>query len=108
MRFMAGASFSYVLPSLGIPGAFQLNGTLSYVQAPYNDINNTQRGDNRTLILAGADYTSADGHWNVSVVAKNLLNKDYVLTRTSTPSLGIETQSYWPPRTILATVRYKL
>ena len=109
-RFQGSAGFVLTLPPFGVPGSFQLNGTASYTQAPYIEINNNpaSRGTNRTWVVAGIDYFSPDEHWTLSFICKNLLDKDYTLGKNLVPSLGIDSTYYMPPRTILATVRYEL
>jgi iron complex outermembrane receptor protein len=107
-KWTGAVSGSYALPLGFLPGQISVNSSLSYIQSNYTDIANTPafKAGTQSYLNGGADYASADGHWDFRLYIKNALNRDYVLARTVVPSLGTDTTSYNPPRTFLATLRY--
>ena len=108
-KFSAYAGFSYYLPPLGIPGTFGINGSANYVGKTYSEVRNIDElaSDPRTWVVGGVDYTSPDDHWTLSVLVKNVLDKDYRFA-TQRHASGTDTSRWLAPRTILATVRYEL
>ncbi len=53
-------------------------------------------------------WLSGDGKWRFTINGKNLTDEEYLTSGYNLPTLGVLTGSYGTPRTVLATVEYKL
>ena len=61
-----------------------------------------------TLVEAWVSWLSPNTHWRVGINGKNLTDKGYLTSGYNVPALGILTGSYGAPRTVTATIEYRL
>lgn len=108
-QLLAYVGGTWELPPFGVPGSFQLNASLNYVSKTYTEITNNDElaSDPRTLVNGGLSYSTADGHWQLSILVKNALDKEYRFA-SQRLAAGTYTARWGAPRTILATLRYEL
>lgn len=105
-HLVAGARATYNLPSFGLPGSAEIDGTIRYLGPYYQDIANKLRTPAQVLLDLGTSYTSANGQWTVALRVSNVLNHRYQLANYYTPSIGLNSAFYNPPRTFEASLRY--
>lgn len=100
------------------PGAWVLNGSVSYQDASYSDAtdNPTVRLPSQTYLNGGITYIPGGGAWSLTLAGQNLANKRYVLgpgfTQRTTPTLDgsaiYRTTNYNDPRTVSLALKYEL
>ena len=64
--------------------------------------------DSYTLYDAWVSWLSPDAKWRFGLNAKNLTDEAYLTNGYNIPALGVLTGSYGAPRTVLATVEYRI
>jgi len=97
------------LLTASVGGAYRDDATLtneggSFAGQPVRPI--TQ--DAYTLYDAWVSWLSPDAKWRFGLNGKNLTDEAYLTNGYNIPALGILTGSYGAPRTILATIEYRL
>lgn len=115
-RFQGNLAASYTLPrrwTRNLPGEFRIGGDVSYQSALFTDaLDNTQtRLPDQTYFNALLAWTSADRHWDVSLSARNLADRRLPQTLSFVQAQGVPliwAASYANPRTVFATLRYRL
>jgi iron complex outermembrane receptor protein len=61
-----------------------------------------------TIYDAWVSWLSPDAKWRLGINGKNLTDKGYLTNGYNIPAFGIRTGSYGAPRTVLATIEYRL
>ena len=61
-----------------------------------------------TLYDAWVSWLSPSTKWRIGISGKNLTDKEYLTNGYNIPALGVVTGSFGAPRTILATIEYRL
>ncbi len=102
-----GASVYHVVPFAG-GATLSLELSVQYLRESFADVANTApvAVPAQTYFNAALAYRPAGGHWDYSLRARNLGDRNYPLLRTRVASLGLDSAYYNPPRTILFTARY--
>lgn len=77
-EWFGSLGFEYRFPITGVDGEFGLTGLWSYRSEYFNDIINSPvvRTDDYSLLDLGAYYETADGHWRISLVGKNVFDEE--------------------------------
>ena len=100
---------SYRLP-LNVPGDLRVSADISYESSYFSDVFNYSQGKvpPQTFVDSFISYRTADGHWTLSLAAKNLANRlaFQSITWGGTPNLWYGSVS--APRTIFFKVAYSL
>jgi iron complex outermembrane receptor protein len=107
-RWSYGSDLDYVLP-LDVPGELSVNAAIDYRSATFNDTANRSavKNDRQTYVNLGVTYRSADEHWTVAVLAKNLFNKAYIVgPYLLSPALATNAATFSPPRLVTGSIRY--
>lgn len=84
--------------------------SLQYLRPFYSDLANTRdlATPKQTTVDVGLSYRPKTHRWSLSLLVKNLLDRDVALLRTRIPPLGVDS-AYWnPPRTSTLSFRYDL
>jgi len=55
-----------------------------------------------------ATWTAPDPHWSVALSGRNLLDSQKPVSSTYTASTGVYYRNYPDPRTVTATLRYRI
>ena len=61
-----------------------------------------------TIFDAWVSWLSPDAKWRLGLNGKNLTDKHYLTNGYNIPAFGIRTGSFGSPRTVLATIEYRL
>ncbi len=104
-RWSIGTGFNYRVP-LDIPGSLRLTGDATYIDKTFENVANTVVVPSHTLVNAGAHYRFPKDTWSLSLTVNNLLDKTFVITRTTQPAFGTDIVTYNQPRTALVTLRH--
>ncbi|HEX7852357.1 MAG TPA: TonB-dependent receptor [Sphingobium sp.] len=114
-RFQGRAATQYRIP-LGSAGSISLGGDVSYQAATY--LTSAASAYNRmppeTFLNASIGWTSPDERWSVTLYARNLLDKRYLVWRGFSTSSGspaypiFDTASFTDPRTVFASLKWHL
>jgi iron complex outermembrane receptor protein len=60
------------------------------------------------LLSAWVSWLSSDGTWRFTINGKNLTDEEYLTNGYNIPALGVLTGSYGDPRSVTATIGYRL
>jgi iron complex outermembrane receptor protein len=100
----ATASYDWSIPT----GKLSLETDAKWNDWQYLELTNAPADYEPAYIVMNArlQYSSGDGHWDVSTWVKNLADRWYRVYGLDLSSLGYEQSVYGPPRTFGATVTY--
>jgi len=106
-RWNVTTAADYQLP-LSIPGAAHLGGELEYQSKSYSDVLNTRGAaiPDQTILNVHASYTTENERWTVLLTIRNALDSRFNQSGTYVPPVEYFLEN--PPRTFLATLRYRL
>jgi iron complex outermembrane receptor protein len=106
-QFSLGGSLEHVVP-LPDGSSLDLTTSIQHLSKQYADVQNTALTSvpSQTYFNLGASWMTPGRHWTLSLRARNLTNRSYVLLRSTIPSAGVDAGFYNPPRTVLATLRH--
>lgn len=114
-RFQGHASTRYTVP-LGSAGSINLAGDISYQASTYLTAANSKynRMPSQTYLNASIGWTSEDDRLSITVQARNLLDKRYLVWRGFSTTTGspahttFDTAAFADPRTVFANVKWRL
>ena len=117
-KWTAGLSFNFDHPLKGglltasIGGAYRDNSVLTNEGGPYPGrpgvpLRPITQGA-YTLLDASVSWLSPSAKWRFGVSGKNLTDEGYLTNGYNIPALGVLTGSYGAPRTVTATIEYRL
>jgi iron complex outermembrane receptor protein len=110
-RWTLSGAFNWDVP-LTIPGALQLNLNAQYQTMSYSSATPAAGGQNiipaQGFLNAVATWTAPDPRWSVVLSGRNLLNSQKPISTTFTPSTGIYLFNFPDPRTVVATLRFRI
>jgi iron complex outermembrane receptor protein len=110
-RWTLSGALNWDVP-VALPGELQLNLNAQYQTTTYSSATPAAGGQNRIpaqgFLNAVATWTASDPRWSVVVSARNLLDSQKPVSSTYTPSTGVYYLNFPDPRTVTATLRYRL
>lgn len=112
-KFQAEVSTRYHLP-LGSIGSVDVGADMSYQSSTYltSAASAYNRMPSETFVNASIGWTNADSRWSVTVFARNLLDRRYLVWRGFSTTTGspahttFDTASFTDPRTIFASLKW--